>query len=443
MSQDDVPTVRPEGRGDAAQPLPASIGRYRIVSVLGRGGMGIVYEAEQSRPHRPVALKVILGGSYVDDLHIRLFEREVETLARLKHPNIATIYEAGRTEEGQHFFAMELVRGTTLDRFVVENDLTRRDRLELFGTICAAINHAHQRGVIHRDLKPSNILVDADGQPKVLDFGLARITDWDLNATTMLTRPGNIVGTLTHMSPEQARGDVDAIDVRSDVYALGVILYQLMTDKLPVEWDQRSLPAGITAILERDPPKPSTIDRRLRGDLDTIIMKTLEKDPPRRYQSAAALGDDVERYLTHQPILARPAGTFYQFRKLVARHKLPFALLAAILVIAIGFGVWTRALYLAEREQHAVATDNLETATFVSDFMIDMFDVSDPDARRSGEITARELLENAADKIDEQEGRPEVQIDLMLTMGRVYRRLGDYDRALALFEDARRVGEAI
>ncbi|MBU0616079.1 MAG: protein kinase [Planctomycetes bacterium] len=309
---------------------------YRIVSEIGRGGMGVVYEAEQHSPRRRVALKV-LAGLYADEQRIRLFRQEIQTLARLKHPSIATIHEAGQTEEGYHFFTMELVGGEPLTEYVRRAVLPLRGRLELFLRICDAIRYAHDNGVIHRDLKPSNILVDHDGNPKILDFGLARIVDPDVTLTASATRTGRIMGTLAYMSPEQARGDSDAIDPRSDVYSLGMILYELLTGRLPYVFSKMMPHEALRLICEEPPTPPSTIDRTLRGDLETIVLKTLEKERARRYRSPAELGDDIRLLLDGEPIVARRPSKLYVLRRKLAKHRAATGVgLAAALIVLAG-----------------------------------------------------------------------------------------------------------
>ncbi|MEX1311831.1 MAG: serine/threonine-protein kinase [Candidatus Sulfomarinibacteraceae bacterium] len=371
---------------------------YRIVRLLGEGGMGVVWEAEQERPRRRVALKVMRRDHVVDDLHSRLFFREAETLARLKHPNIAAIYESGHTDDGHDFFAMELVTGMTLDRWLQSRPSTigadeLKLRLRLFGALCDAVHYAHQRGVIHRDLKPSNIIVADDaGSPagsapstvgpmvKILDFGLARITDSDV-AATLVSEVGVIKGTLQYMSPEQARGDVAAIDVRSDVYALGMILYELLANKRPYDVSRSALAEAVRVICE-DRPQPLrqswTGSVRLDADLETIIGKALEKDMDRRYDSAAALGDDVARHLSSQPILARPPSAAYQMRKFASRNRaLVGGAAATVAVLIVGAAVSTT-FGLREAAQRRAAEQARADLEVVTDFQSRMLAEVDP-----------------------------------------------------------------
>jgi serine/threonine protein kinase/WD40 repeat protein len=358
--------ARASDAGEQATHTHASIGEYRIIRKIGEGGMGVVYEAEQQNPHRLVALKVIRGGLHADDYHVKMFEREIEALARLKHPGIASIYESGRTDDGTVFFAMELVNGVPLDNFVEKQRSVSgegagdiRSQLALFAQIGDVVSHAHQRGVIHRDLKPQNILVTDDGDMqslsgdrvgvKILDFGLARINDPDFRGNTGVSQVGQIKGTLLYMSPEQVRGSSDEIDVRSDVYSLGVMLFEMLTGRMPYDLSSVSLPEAMRIICEDPPLLPSKAlsetmgtgrrSARIDVDVETIILKALEKEPDRRYQSVAAMLDDVERYLRNEPILARPPSPVYQFKKLVARHKLAFASIATIFLLVAGFGV--------------------------------------------------------------------------------------------------------
>jgi tetratricopeptide (TPR) repeat protein len=320
----------------AARYLPPAIGRYRIIRLIGEGGMGAVYEAEQQQPRRSVALKVIKPGIATGQL-IRRFEQESQSLARLHHPGIAQVYEAGTAETTfgtQPYFAMELIQGRGLREYVAAERLGTRVRLELMIKICDAVHHAHQRGIIHRDLKPGNILVDETGQPKILDFGVARVTDSDAQATRQ-TDVGQLIGTVAYMSPEQVLADPLELDIRSDVYTLGVILYELLSGELPYNFRNKLLHEMVQTIREEEAPSLSAMNRIYRGDIETIVAKALEKEKARRYASAAELGADIRRYLDDQPIIARPASATYQLQKFARRHRGLIGGIAAIFVVLV------------------------------------------------------------------------------------------------------------
>jgi eukaryotic-like serine/threonine-protein kinase len=339
-------------RAASNRKLPVSVGRYRVLGLIGEGGMGTVYEAIQDQPHRTIALKVLKPWMATPEL-VRRFEQESEALGRLQHPGIARIYDAGaaETEFGtQPYFAMEVIRGLSLLEYARTHDLRTPQRLELMVKVCDAVHHAHEHGIIHRDLKPGNILVDETGQPKVLDFGVARITDSDAQATRQ-TDLGELVGTLAYMSPEQVLADPSQVDVLSDVYALGVVLYELLAGRLPYQVS-RQLNEAVHTIREEDPAPLSAVSRAYRGDLETIVAKALEKDKTRRYASAAALADDLSRYLANQPVLAKPQSAAYQIQKFARRHKALVGTVAAVFVVLLG-GILasTREAIRADRER--------------------------------------------------------------------------------------------
>lgn len=451
----DVPTWAPgpEPAAPARPGLPPSIGVYRILRRIGEGGMGIVYAAEQKHPARVVALKVIRGGQFVDDLQVRMFQREAETLARLKHPDIAAIYEAGRTDDGQHYFAMELVEGPTLADFLAERPRAfhqdeLRFRLRLLQRIAEAVDYAHQRGVIHRDLKPSNIIVTgAAGEApgvKILDFGLARITDSDIGVT-VATEVGVIKGTLPYMSPEQARGDPAEIDVRTDVYALGVMLYEALAAVRP--YDTGSGLIDALRVICEEPPKPLRqvwpSPLKLDPDLSTIVAKALAKRADERYSSAGALAQDLDRFLTSQPILARPPSTMYQLRKLIARRKAPFAAAAAGVLMVIGFAIAMSVLYsrsqanlLRAQAAEAEARENFGLARDAVDRYLTQVGES-PELRAHGlEDLRRQLLETAREFYEtfttQRADAPEMQVELghaWARLARISRVVGDNTRA--------------
>ena len=427
------------GAGTSATVLPASIGPYRILGLLGEGGMGRVYEAEQATPRRLVALKVIHGSRSMDPKMLRMFEREIETLARLKHPGIASIFESGVTDGGQHYFAMELVRGRLLHQAVAGPPAGRADlerRLDLFRACCDAVQYAHQRGVIHRDLKPSNIAVtEESGRPelKILDFGVARVAGSDV-AATITTHKDQIQGTLAYMSPEQAQGRPDDVDVRSDVYSLGMVLYEMLTGRTPYELKDRSMADALTAI-SNERPRPLAEDwpsgLRLDPDLETIVGKALEKDPGRRYQSASALSEDLARHLAGQPILARPPSAAYHLSKAVARNRVAFGLAAALAVSLVAGVVWLGVLYARAGRARLEAERQARIARAVNAFLNDdLLASADPTRTPDPDVTVRSVLTIAAKKIEEGfAGEPLVSAAVRRTLGRTFAGIGVMDEA--------------
>ncbi len=321
--------------------LPQLRGHYRILRIIGEGGSGTVYEAEQSSPRRAVALKALRPGR-TSRRALQRLEFEAQVLARLQHPAIAQVYEAGIADAehpDQAFIAMELVRGTTLTAHARLHSLTLQDRMHLFLAVCAGVAHAHQRGVIHRDLKPANILVDESGRPRILDFGVARFTEEDMGVDASLTQQGQIVGTLLYMSPEQAWGDPSAIDTRSDVYSLGAILFELLTDQVPLELDNLPLPAALDRVRSERPRPVGEICPELRGDMEAIIACAMNPDRERRYASVIALADDIRSHLDGRPIEARRDSLAYVAFRVAIRHRKSLAAATLAILALIAFGV--------------------------------------------------------------------------------------------------------
>lgn len=439
----------------AEVPLPDRIGRYTIVSVLGEGGMGVVYRARQESPARDVALKVIRPGLASRSTLAR-FVHEGEILGRLHHPGIAQILEAGAAGEGasgQPYYAMELVEGRPVTAYASDADLTVRERLELLIRICEAVEHAHERGVIHRDLKPANILVTPEGQPKILDFGIARLTDSDLLATTMHTGRGQLLGTLPYMSPEQVEGDPDRIDARSDVYALGVIAYEVLCGEPPLDLRDKPISEAAGIICSEEPSKLGTLNRSMRGDVETIVATAIDKDPDRRYQTAADLRADIERHLRDDPIVARPPSLMYQTRKFARRNKaLVGAVLAVFLVLTVATIVSTKLAIdasqalAAEKKAKEKAVLEAAKSTSVTVFLERMLLAASPWGRAglSGpEVTLAQFLETAVDGLDEFAGEPEVEASLLMTIGATYKELGKVREAEPLLARAVEIRERV
>ncbi len=355
-------------RAVESEPVPERVGRYTILDRLGSGGMGVVYLAEQEYPRRKVALKVVRPGAVSHSL-LRRFEHEASALGQLAHPGVGQIYEAGvadvQTANGEAgrwpFFAMEYVRGESLSEYVRRVRPSVRRRLELIASICDAVHHAHQKGVIHRDLKPANILVGEDGQAKILDFGIARLTDADMQTVTAQTEVGQLIGTLPYMSPEQVTGVSANVDTRSDVYALGAICYELLTGHLPHEVENRSIPEAVRIIRDEEPARLSSVDTAFRGDLETIVTRALAKDKTRRYQSASEFAADLRNYLGHRPIVARPPTTFYQLRMFARRNKvLVGGVVATFAALVIGIaGITVQTAKVTRERDHARRAEEL------------------------------------------------------------------------------------
>jgi serine/threonine protein kinase len=441
---------------DVAKPDPTgeTIGQYRIVRQIGEGGMGVVYEAEQSTPRRLVALKVIRAGKYASERHRRLFQREAEALARLRHPGIATIYESGITADAQPFFAMEFVAGETLDRVLAKDrhnthlvKADARPRIELFLAICDALTYAHQNGVIHRDIKPTNIVVQRSTDStvsgstllkprvKVLDFGLARITT-GTDSDETLTEAGVVQGSLPYMSPEQVRGDNAKIDIRTDIYSLGVLLYELFTGRHPYFDKTPSLVEGAEIICKTPPKRFREIRPKYDEDLETIVFKALEKEPERRYSSVAALANDLERYLLDQPVIARPPSTVYQVRKLIQRNRAAFAGLLGALALLITFSIstWVQSKEIAAERDRANKEAN--TAKKVSDFLVDLFRYANP-ADANGVLTARDLLRTGQERVQrELKDQPELRARMLDNIGTAYSVIGPASEAVKVLEES-------
>jgi eukaryotic-like serine/threonine-protein kinase len=457
----DQTTLTDPQSSPASPDFPQQIGRYRILRRLGRGGMGEVFEAEQTEPvHRKVALKLIKGGMDTQEVLAR-FDSERQALALMNHLNVARMLDAGATEQQRPYFVMDFIQGVPITEYCDSHQLTTSERLELFIQVCDGVQHAHQKGIVHRDIKPSNILVTVEGEkviPKIIDFGLAKALGQSDADMTQFTHIGQVIGTPTYMSPEQVSGS--DIDTRTDVYSLGVLLYQLLVGTVPFDLKvtpQEGWDAFQKKIREQEPVRPSVrtsslgdsspetakkrrIDtvswsRELRGDLDWITLRALEKDRTRRYQSPSELAADITRHLKHEPVLAIPPSTAYRVRKFIRRHRIGVTA-AAVVALALLAGITgtTIGLIRATRAERK-AVEEVENTRQLSDFLLGLFRVSDPSEARGNSITAREILDKGAQKIERELGdKPVIKAEMMRTIGGVYHSLGLYKQAQPLLE---------
>lgn len=433
--------------------IPEQLGPYHVASIIGRGGMGVVYLATQSNPHREVALKVLRETSGAPLLRSR-FAREVRVLGRLEHPGIARIYDAGSTDTPSgriSYFAMEFVRGPRITEYADTHHLDAAARAELAAKIADAVQQAHTQGIVHRDLKPANILVaellqgDAMliAQPKILDFGVARLLEPDTQHTA-ITEQGLLVGTVAYMSPEQLIGDADHIDTRADVYAIGVILYELLAGSLPHDVQSKSV-AEAARVIRDDDPKPLrsrntaiTIDR----DLATIISKAMAKDKALRYATAAALADDIRRYLRHEPILARPPSAAYQLSKFARRNRVLAGSAAAVSVTIIAGLIISFTMYLQARDARNESAREARLSSAVRSYMIDGLLMAAAPEKMGYDVKMLDVLTHAAEGLHERfADHPEVEAEVRSDLGLVLMRLGKYRdsadqarQAKALFE---------
>ena len=406
------------------------LGPFRLQRLLGEGGMGRVFLAREYHPSRQVALKLVSGFS---GQARQRFQREIEALAQLEHPAIARLYSAGHSSwagADQAWFSMEFVDGSDLLDHARSHDIDLSTRLGLLIAIARGVHFANQRGVIHRDLKPSNILIGSDGQPKILDFGIACLRDDD---TAILTQAGQVLGTLPYVAPEQLNGTQDAIDARADVYSLGVIAYQLLGGELPhPRLDTSTLFEAMQILRDEQPLPLATLQRAARGDLDTVVMKALAGEPDQRYCSAAAFADDLQHVIDHQPISARPPSWRYRSARFVRRHRALTIATTTVLIALVAATVISLQFAWSTQQARAQAEHRAAESNAIRAFLERMLVSADPEQTRGEKLTVATVVEQAERELAAITNQPAVQRAVLATLASTRRALGDYDHALRL-----------
>lgn len=416
--------------------IPESIGGYRVIREIGRGGMGIVYEAEQQSPRRRVAIKVVPGLASME--HRQRMKQEAQALALIEDPGVARIYESGIVEvfgSSTPLIVMEYIDGRPIDQWCNDHNLNVDERIGLLARVADAVQAAHGRGVIHRDLKPSNIYVvqerDGSGQPKVLDFGIAQLSSSEVTAMNLTGAHSSPIGTLQYMSPEQVQSNNALIDARSDIYALGTVGYELLSGQKPLDMSESTF-AAAAAKLMNDSPKPlGMLDRQLRGDVEVVISKSMDKDPQRRYRTMEAFATDLRRILANEPVQAWPPSLMYSLRKFVRRNT-GFSASAAIIALLLMLSfVWIG----IERSRTKI---EYQTSEAISLFIVDMLQSIDPNISKGNEVSVREVVDQASVRIEsgELDEQPKVQARMQLVLAKVYRSLGEFDSASGQLRNA-------